>query len=1600
MAITDRAQGSLSPAKLALLAKLRGERTGPAPTPRPTLPRRSDPGTAPATHAQQSLWFLDQYLGDEAAATYNLGSALRMRGDLDVELLGECLTVLVARHEALRTTFGTVDGRLVQRFSAPGPVAMPVRDADPARPEEAVVAALREPFDLAAGPLLRPVLFRLGPHDHILLLTVHHIVCDGVSVQILLRELAEVYTARRAGDREDLPPLTVGFGDWAAWTREPGPESEVRDRLAYWKQRLADAPPLLELPTDRPRPAVRSCFDGAETATVVGPSATAALRALCREEGATLFTVLLAAYQVLLARHSGQRDICVGVPVAGRSRPETRDMVGLFVNTVVARGRVDSALTFRGLVRAARQTMAEAYDHQDVPFDQVTAALCPDRTAAHNPLFQAYLDVTPAREPVPAAAGTDWQEFPLPSPYAKFDLSLGVTVREDELEALFDYRTDLFDPGSVERLAARFVRLLGDLAAQPDRPLADLPPLPEDELRQVLAAGTGETVRIDDAALGPALTAQAARTPDAVAVRYGGAELTYRELDARASRLARLLIAQGAGPGRVVAVDVPRSLELIVALGAIARCGAAYLPLDRDHPADRLRFMLEEAGPVCLLTTGRSPCPRPDTLPRVALDDPALEQRLAALLDGPLRDDELPSPRHPLDPAYVLYTSGSTGRPKGVLVPQRGILNRLRWMQSAYPLTAADRVLQKTPSSFDVSVWEFFWPLLEGATLVVARPDGHRDPAYLAELVQREGVTTLHFVPSMLDVFLREPTASGCRSLTRVLCSGEALPGSLADRFHEALPHVELHNLYGPTEASVDVTSWPCPAGGSGADIPIGRPVWNTAARVLDDGFQPVPPGSPGELCLSGDQLALGYLGRPGLTAERFVPDPWGPPGSRMYRTGDLARVRGDGALMFLGRADHQVKIRGLRIELGEIEAVLAGHPAVARVVATVRTDRPGEQRLTAYVTGADGALPIPEELRERAAAALPAYMVPADVVVLDRFPTTVSGKIDRAALPAPVAPRRDAAERPATDREALLCALYADLLGLEDAGPLDDFFALGGDSIGSIHLVSRARRAGVLLTPRQVFEHRTPRALAQVAAVTGAGDGGAAEDDGTGTVPLTPIMRWWRAQGGPTAGFHQSLLVSTPRGMTARQLTDILQALLDRHDMLRAALVRTPRGEELLEVPAPGTRAAEDVLVRVEADPAGGTAAAGDGLRARHEAQAAARLVPEAGRMVGAVWWDAGPSAPGQLLLVVHHLAVDGVSWRVIGDDLTQAWQAVARGERPRLDPVPVSFRRWARLLHRAATDPAREAEAGYWQRVGQAGDVDAEPAVTVPGGTADQVVTLDRTLPADLTAQLLGPVPEAFRTGPEEVLLSGLALAVTAWQAGRGHAAPGRVVVDLEGHGREESLGDLDLSRTVGWFTTLYPVALDVTGIDTDDALAGGPAAGTALKRVKEQLAQVPDRGIGHGLLRWLNPATAPALSTAPAPLIGFNYLGRFAATGAGEAVRDWAAVPGEPLVGGGVPDGTPVPHPLDIVAITEDGPEGPRLTAGFSWPAGRFTEPDVAVLAGLWERALAGLARHAARPGSGGTTPSDLTLGGLSQQEIDELEAEFAMAGEEEL
>ncbi|MFC8723235.1 amino acid adenylation domain-containing protein, partial [Kitasatospora sp. NPDC057198] len=849
-----------------------------------------------------------------------------------------------------------------------------------------------------------------------------------------------------------------------------------------------------------------------------------------------------------------------------------------------------------------------------------------------------------------------------------------------------------------------------------------------------------------------------------------------------------------------------------------------------------------------------------------------------------------PGPDHA---AYVIFTSGSTGRPKGVLVTHRAIVNRLEWMREMYAIGAADRVLQKTPAGFDVSVWEFFLPLTVGARVVLARPGDHRDPAALAALAERAAVTTCHFVPSMLAAFTAAAEADDVlrrrfATVRRVFCSGEALPAAAVDRFLALWPQIELHNLYGPTEAAVDVTHHRAWAGAG--SVPIGRPAWNTRLHVLDAALRPCPVGVPGELYLAGVQLARGYLNRPGLTAGRFVADPYGPPGTRMYRTGDLVRYRIDGSVEYLGRTDDQVKIRGFRIELGEVEAALAACPGVAQAAVTVRSTANGAKQLVGYVVppAAD-----PQVLRDRLARTLPEHSVPAVIVGLDALPLSVNGKLDRKALPAPdrhpLAPAAAAAV-PARRGSSAFARVFAEVLGLPEVGEEENFFALGGDSIVSLQLVSRAKAAGLAITTKDVFQHPTPAALTAAFGGTAPGTPGtsgtpahdvpgtpapaaapAPQTPAEGPLPLLPVVHWLRERGGGVRRFNQSVLLTAPAGLGERPLRDALAALVEAHPALRTRLDDTdglwtqetlpPTADPALlrRVPAPGGPTAEQLTA--EAD------------------RAADALDPAAGRMLRAAWFDAGEQTEGRLLLTVHHLAVDGVSWRILLPRLAAAHRDAAAGRRPALAPEPVPLRDWAAHLHAHAQQRSRLAEAGYWRSTltgppGPLAELGTDPA----RDTHATLRTLRRTLPADRTAALLataaatatatspgsGPGPGS---GVEELLLAGLVLGLART---RPDAAPA-LHVDLEGHGRGGHRGHApDLSGTVGWLTTVHPVRLDLAGLD----LAAAP---DVLARVGEQLRAAPDKGLGHGLLRHLNPQTAPLLAAAPPSPVLFNYRGR---------------------------------------------------------------------------------------------------------------------------
>ncbi|UVM65133.1 amino acid adenylation domain-containing protein [Pseudomonas sp. B21-009] len=1092
------------------------------------------------SYAQERQWFLWQMEPD--SANYHIPLALRLRGELDLGALQRSVEALHLRHEALRTTFVDDDLQALQ-------VVHPSMTADftcldwsnepaSARSEARLKAFVEEQvgqlFDLRQGPLLRVCLLRLEANEHVLLLIQHHIVSDGWSMEILLREIIEYYSAFTQGRAPDLAPLPIQYADYALWQRQWMEAGERERQLAYWTAQLGSEHPLLELPTDRPRPAEQS-YRGARLALSLPDGLADALKRFAGQENVTLFTLLLSSFELLLHRYSGQAEIRVGVPSANRNRVETEGLIGFFVNTQVIKACFDDQLTFRQLLQAVHQTVLDAQTHQDLPFEQLVEALRPERSLSHSPLFQVmYNHQSDARKRHQLAGqggpltieALAWEKHT-----AQFDLMLDTHDSPSGLAAGLTYASDLFERATVERMAAHWLGLLQAIVQQPDQRVAAMPLLDSDQWQQ-------QVVRWNDTAMDYPLACcvhqlieqQAQATPDRVALVLGAAQLSYRQLNEVANQWAHRLLGAGVGPDVLVGIAAERSLEMVIGLLAVLKAGGAYVPLDPDYPAERLAYMMQDSGMRLLLTqqSVRERLPVPADVECLLLDQPQ---------DGWPVSNPACYP-HPQNLAYVIYTSGSTGKPKGAANRHLALTNRLCWMQQAYGLGEQDRVLQKTPFSFDVSVWEFFWPLMTGARLVLAAPGDHKDPARLIEVIRREQITTLHFVPSMLQVFMLDDQAGLCTSLSRVICSGEALPADAQQQVLSRLPQASLYNLYGPTEAAIDVTHWTCRDEGRDS-VPIGQPIANLGTYVLDDELTPVPVGVTGELYLAGIGLARGYHRRPGLSAERFVVSPFAS-GERMYRTGDLARQRSDGVIEYRGRIDHQVKIRGLRIELGEIEARLLEqdeiHEAVVLAVATGNG-----QQLVAYLVPARRDWPgddrqrqaqARELLRSRLLAALPDYMVPSQLMFLDSLPLSPNGKLERRALPVPDAEQmQQAYVAPGSAVEVALAALWQEVLKVERVGLNDNFFELGGDSIVSIQLVSRARRQGIVFTPKELFQHQTVQSLAAVARSREVGEGDAV-DQGlvSGAALLLPIHQAFFASDIPSVTSGTSRCCSSHR--------------------------------------------------------------------------------------------------------------------------------------------------------------------------------------------------------------------------------------------------------------------------------------------------------------------------------------------------------------------------------------------------------------------------------------------------------------------------------------
>jgi amino acid adenylation domain-containing protein len=1015
----------------------------------------------PLSFAQQRLWFLDQL--EPGSAVYNVPNAVRISGPLNVTALERSLNEIVTRHEILRTTFSTVEGEALQVISPSARQSLPVVDlseqAESEREEEARRLAReesRQPFDLARGPLVRVTLLRLAQEDHVLLLSLHHIVSDGWSMKVLFRELSLLYEAFAQNNPSPLTDLAIQYADFGVWQRQWLQGEILQTQLSYWKKQLTDVAPL-QLPTDRPRPS-RPSYQGARESIELSRELTQGLKTLSRRHDVTLYMTLLAAFQTLLFRYTAQDDIAVGSPIAGRTREETEGLIGFFVNTLVLRSDLSGNPLFRELLAKVRETALGAYAHQDLPFEKIVEELQPERNLGHSPLFQVMfvLQNPLVSGPIREFAGLKLRLFGVESEPAKFDVMLTMREGAGGLRGSFLYNTDLFDAATIKRMAGHFHILLENIVANPERRISELSLLTNSEKHQLLVDWNDTKADYSkDQCVHQLFETQAEKTPEAIAIAFENQQLSYRELNQRANRLAHYLRQQGVRPDTIVALCLERSIEMVVGILGVLKAGGAYLPIDPDFPAERRRFLIEDTQVRVILTQDGHSLQFGDVAGHIVYLDSEWHK---------LAEQSPENPRNQVvgrDAAYVIYTSGSTGTPKGVINVHSGLLNRLQWMQQTYRLTPADRVLQKTPFTFDISVWEFLWPLISGACLVVARPGGHLDSGYLIELIKLQQVTTLHFVPSMLEVFLQDPGVDGCTSLRQVICSGEALSYELQQRFFERSA-AALHNLYGPTEASIDVTAWECRRESALTLVPIGRPIANTQIYLLDRRLQPVPVGVAGELHIGGVGLARGYLNRSELTQEKFIANPFSSdPASRLYKTGDLARYFPDGNVQFLGRLDNQVKIRGYRIELGEIETVMNQHAGVQASVAAVREYADNDQRLVAYVVKRQASLTA-KDLRGFLKQKIPEFMLPSTFVFLDALPLMTNGKVDRWAL-ATIDARAPEEEKkliaPRDELEFQLSRIWERVLKTRPIGVEDDFFELGGHSLLAVQLVAQIQK-------------------------------------------------------------------------------------------------------------------------------------------------------------------------------------------------------------------------------------------------------------------------------------------------------------------------------------------------------------------------------------------------------------------------------------------------------------------------------------------------------------------------------------------------------------
>ncbi|MFC9432346.1 amino acid adenylation domain-containing protein [Nocardia sp. NPDC057030] len=1582
---------SLEDLQEAMRARLAAE--GLAST--PTVPRRRDPARAAMSFGQRYVWAHQQISPDSTA--YNLCLALTFDGEVVDDALRQAFLALVRRHEVLRTTYHNDEhGNPYQQIHPE--LAPRVRELDLTGVEAGaaerrltaqIEAAAHETFDLSNESSLRLDFVRVRPRRLVVIVVIQHIAWDGMTLPALSKDVERFYRAALTGPIT-VEPLRRQVADFAEWEQDRFASADHGADSDFWAGRFDGEVPELPLPYNRRPPVVTET--GRRLDRLLGPAADAALRDLGATLRTTPFSVFLAAYYVALRQLTGQADVVVGTTVANREEPGMELLIGNFSNTLPLRlnppGDRPGGGTFAELVEYVRTVTTDAFRHKNFPQEGVVRAVNRATGNVGSALFDTmvlFLDQKIDGPQLPGAV-TSWRLADHGA--SLLPIAVEAFLHSDRVDVQITYRTDLFDASTIERLHDYIDQTLAGAAA--DRRVDELLVLSPADRAAVLAWSRGDRVPVEPATVDAMIRDSARDHPDRVAVVFGDSELTYAEFDTRVNRLARRLLERGVRTGDRVGVFAERSEWLPVVFAAVLRAGAVYVPIDPSYPADRVEFMLGDAQPALLVRAagpGRLLDPEHVAgVPILDLADPA-EQAAEGIDATAVRPGELTRPLRPLDAAYLLYTSGTTGRPKGVVINHRAVASHVQWMRDQLGF-GAERILQKAPIGFDVSVFELVNALCTGSTTVLPPPDWWQaDVQALADIIDRHRITQLSLVPSVTRAFLDAgPDPARLRSVRFVYLGGEAVPPPLVEEASRVFGGTVL-GLYGPTEAAMDLMHENF-AGALAAPEDfraalIGLPESNSDVYVLDEGLRPVPPGVTGELYLGGIQLAQGYHHRPGLSSAAFVACPFADaPGARMYRSGDVVRWHPSGSMEYLGRIDDQVKVRGHRIELGEVGSVLRRVPGIASAAA-IAINRDTDAALVAYYVPEPGSAyesgteaENSGAIRDRLADRLPDYMIPSALVKLAELPLTANGKLDRRALPVPDLGGGTGRGRALRDpAEQAVAAVIRQVLGLAERVELaadDDFLALGGDSISAIRMASALKKRGLLITTSALFAART---VALIAAATVPIDLSTApalveSGDGAGWIPLNPIATSLTEQSADYAAYSQATAVVTPADSSVERLTTVLHRLVDRHPLLRARLATGPDGRTAYYVPRGGEPFTHPGLIDVEIDSAAWTSTATEVLNEQLRAIAES-LDPAAGRMVGAAWVHAGDGSAGRLLLVLHHLVVDGVSWRVIHEDLRRLW---AHEELSAAD-LGTSVQAWnASLVRLARTDPVTET-LPFWQRIADSADpLLGDRAFDAAVDTVATVREVTAELDIADTRYLMTTAAQAFGCDFLDIQVAALAVATRRFRQARDRDA-GPVALTMERHGRVESLfAGVDLANTVGWFTTAYPVALDIAA---DAEMVG------AVEAVKEQLRAVPDSGIGWGLLRWLDPGTAPRLAGAASPQLSFNYMGRFTVA---DAARDWDAAPEFGYLGGHANPAMPAPALLDINTVALLDNDAPRLRASFRFPSGAMAEAAVREFAELWTAALGELAETVRQNPARRLTPSDVLARDVTQLDLD--------------